>query len=261
MRKVIVNFSGGKDSTVAILEAMKKYPKEELLLCFQDTGAEFDGTREHVIKVAQMLDLPLEILEPQRDWFEQIRHDNFPFTPTLRKCTWRLKIDIFHTWISRNRKELGDEIIIVSGVRGEESLSRSKMTEWERYAHRPDWYWKPCLNMPKKEIFERIRSEGLPIHYCYEFSDRCNCWLCIFADFWAVQEYARLHPDDYEKACLLEDEIKKPLMQGYKIKVLFAFGVSLILSSTKNISGGFKKWLRHQSVLQNFTWLSGSWVL
>ena len=41
MRKVIVNFSGGKDSTVAILETLKVYPKEEIILCFQDTGAEY----------------------------------------------------------------------------------------------------------------------------------------------------------------------------------------------------------------------------
>ena len=41
MRKVIVNFSGGKDSTVAILETLKHYPKDEIILCYQDTGAEY----------------------------------------------------------------------------------------------------------------------------------------------------------------------------------------------------------------------------
>ena len=45
--KVIVNFSGGKDSTVAILEALKRYPKEEIILCYQDTGAEYVETLPH----------------------------------------------------------------------------------------------------------------------------------------------------------------------------------------------------------------------
>ena len=215
MRKVIVNFSGGKDSTVAILEALKVYPKEDITLCFQDTGAEFRGTREHVIKIANMLELPLEILEPKRDWFELIRHDNMPFTPALRKCTFRLKVDIFNSWLSRYRKINGlaiDDIITVSGIRGEESKSRSKLTEWEQGNHGSGWFWRPCLYMRVNEIKDRIKAEGLPLHYCYDFSSRCNCWLCIFAPTYSIQEYAKLNPDEYEKACLLEDEIGKPLL-------------------------------------------------
>ncbi len=38
-RPWIIGFSGGKDSTVAILEALKQYPKDEIILCWQDTGA------------------------------------------------------------------------------------------------------------------------------------------------------------------------------------------------------------------------------
>jgi len=38
MRKVIVNFSGGKDSTVAILEALKRYPKEDIPLLHGPRG-------------------------------------------------------------------------------------------------------------------------------------------------------------------------------------------------------------------------------
>ena len=75
MRKVIVNFSGGKDSTVAIMESLKFHPKEDVELVFMDTGAEYKGTREHVITVANTLELPLTILVPKRDWFEQVRHD------------------------------------------------------------------------------------------------------------------------------------------------------------------------------------------
>lgn len=215
MRKVIVNFSGGKDSTVAILETLKRYPKEAIELVFMDTGAEYKGTREHVITVANTLELPLTILEPKRDWFEQVRHDNMPFTPALRKCTWRLKVDIYHSWLSKYRRERGiavDDIITVTGIRGEESLSRSKLTEWQREGHRQGWYWRPCVYMREQEVKERIRAEGLPLHYCYEFSSRCNCWLCIFAGYNEIRTYAEMNPDEWEKACLLEDEIGKPLL-------------------------------------------------
>ena len=41
MRKVIVNFSGGVDSTAAALKALEQYPKEEIVLSYRDTGAEY----------------------------------------------------------------------------------------------------------------------------------------------------------------------------------------------------------------------------
>ena len=215
MRKVIVNFSGGKDSTVAVLEALKVYPKEDIELVFMDTGAEYRGTREHVIEVANTFELPLTILDPKRDWFEQVRHDNMPFTPALRKCTHRLKIDVYRSWFSHYRKERGltiSDVITVMGIRGEESLSRSRLTEWQEYDQ--GYYWRPCLNMKAQDMFDRIKAEGLPLHYCYEFSTRCNCWLCIFAGYNEIRAYAEINPDEWEKACLLEDEIKKPLLQG-----------------------------------------------
>ena len=219
MKKLVVNFSGGKDSTVAILEAMKQYPKGDIELVFMDTGAEYKGTRNHVVKVANMLELPLTILEPKRDWFEQIRHDGMPFTPALRKCTWRLKVDIYHKWLTQYRRANGlavKDIITVTGIRGEESLSRSKMTEWQEADHGQGFYWRPCLAMREQEVKERIRAAGLPLHYCYEFSGRCNCWLCIFAGYNEIRTYAEMNPDEWEKACLLEDEIRKPLLGKHK---------------------------------------------
>ena len=62
--------------------------------------------------------------------------------------------------------------------------------------------------MKEAEVYERIRVEGLPLHPCYEFSKRCSCWMCIFQRKEAVRIYAEMHPDLYEKACLVEDEIK-----------------------------------------------------
>lgn len=215
MPKAIVNFSGGKDSTVAILETLKRYPREDIELVYMDTGAEYKGTREHVIQVATLLELPLTILEPKRDWFEQTRHDKLPFTPALRKCTFRLKVDIYRSWLAKFRKSRGlavEEIITITGIRGEESTSRSKMTEWQKDDHQQGYYWRPCLYMSGDEVKERIRAEGLPLHYCYEFSSRCNCWLCIFAGYNEIRTYAEMHPEEWEEACLLEDEISLPLL-------------------------------------------------
>lgn len=213
-RKIIVNFSGGKDSTVALLEALKVYPKNDIQIVFEDTGAEYKYTKEHVLGIADMLDVPLTILSYHRNWYEQVEFDKMPFTPALRKCTHRLKLDVYHSWLSKFRKdnELSfDDIITVTGIRGEESKSRSKLSEVEFDPH-TGWHWRPCLYMRANEVKERVKAEGLPLHYCYEFSSRCNCWLCIFAGKYEIQAYIERNPDDWEKACLLEDKIGKPLL-------------------------------------------------
>ena len=230
MRKVIVNFSGGKDSTVAALEALKAYPKDEILLCYQDTGAEYAGTAEHVHKLASMLELPLLTLKNNEDWYQLTERKGYFANPFIRHCTGELKKNLFDKWVRENREKIGNEAIIVYGIRGEESQSRSKLPEWDLHQTTlkngkfTAKIWRPILSMRKQEVFERIRAEGLPLHYCYDFSTRCNCWMCFFAHPNEVRAYAEVHPEEYEKACLLEDKIKHKWKAGFAINDLMKQG-------------------------------------
>ena len=212
--RVIVNFSGGKDSTVAILEALKRFRKEDIILCYQDTGADYLETLPHVKMIASLFELPLVVLRRYEDFWElsqRLRH--FPHR-VMRNCTLYLKVRELNRWIRANREKLGNEIIVVSGIRGEESLYRSKLSEWRLHETTlkdgsfTAKVWLPCLYLKEKEVYDLIRAEGLPLHPCYEFSRRCSCWCCIFQSNCVVREYAEMHPDLYEKACLVEDEIK-----------------------------------------------------
>jgi len=221
-RKVIVNFSGGKDSTVAILETLKRYPKEEIVLLYENTGAEYLETPEHVQKIAHMLDLPLFEQKPKLDfWDNSKKFKQFP-RPDSRFCTWILKQDVVRHWVASNRDMFGDEIIVVTGLRAEESAARAKLGEWSIDNHlttknQTVKFWAPVLQMKKQEVFERIEAEGLPLHPAYEFASRLSCWCCIFGKYNEVRTYAEMHPDLYEQACLVEDEIK------HKWKLNFGF--------------------------------------
>ena len=219
--KVIVNFSGGKDSTVATLEALKRFRKEDIILCYQDTGAEFLETLPHVQKVAGLFELPLLTLRRYENFWDMTQRLNHFPTPQMRNCTLYLKVRELNKWIRANRENLDNEIIIVSGIRGEESTYRSKLPEWgihETTLKDGSFIartWLPCLHLKEKEIYGIIRAEGLPLHPCYEFSRRCNCWCCIFQPNHMVREYAELHPALYKNACLLEDEIKHKWKDGF----------------------------------------------
>ena len=212
-RTVLVNFSGGKDSTVAILEAMKHYPKDEIVLCFQNTGAEYLETPGHVRLIADTLSLPLVTIYPPRDFWAHIKYRRHFPTPDCRTCRDMLKREPANHWIRSHRAELGQELVVVMGTRAEESTRRAALPEREPHRttlqdgsfHAETWY--PCLRMSEREIYERIRAEGLPLHSCYEFSKRCSCWCCIYQHPNVVREYAERQPALYEQACQVEAEI------------------------------------------------------
>lgn len=208
--KIIVSFSGGKDSEAAVIETMKRFPKKDIQLVFIDTGAEYAGTLEFVENFAGLLELPLTVIRYKRDWYEQIEADKMPFTKPLRKCTHRLKLDVIRSWLSKN-KLVGPDVILVTGIRGDESNSRSLLPE-EDIDERGRKLWRPVLYRSADDVKDMVRAEGLPLHYCYDFSTRCNCWACIFAGYNEIRTYAEMHPEEWEKACLLEEKIKKPLL-------------------------------------------------
>jgi len=238
MRKVIVNFSGGKDSTVAILEALKKYPKDEILLCYQDTGAEYLETEGHVRKIANQLELPVFILKREEDFWGMARRRRFFPTPGVRWCTSYLKRDLLNKWITKNYRGTDTELILVTGIRSEESLSRSRLHEWEEpknvhIVRSVSQVWYPCLDMKEQEIKDRVKAEGLELHPCYDFARRCGCWCCIFAPKGEVREYAEQNPQLYEQACLLEDEIKN--------KWRHRFGFNDLMKQLKLFDGDWEK--------------------
>ena len=215
MRKVIVNISGGVDSTAAALKVLEQYPKEELLLCYQNTDADYLETPDHVRQIATLLGLPLlELKDELGFWGRAEQHRSFPL-PATRVCTRQLKKDLLRNWVRSHREQLGNELILIYGFRAEESQGRANMETLivnnDLTLKRQDFTafnYLPVHDMSKVQVKEYVQANGLPIHPCYEFSERCSCWCCIFQPDHVVREYAEMHPELYESACLLEDEIK-----------------------------------------------------
>lgn len=215
MRSVIVNFSGGVDSSAAALKALEIYPREEIILCYQDTDADYLETLPHVENIARTLDLPLVTLRDDEGFWGMARqYGGFPLHGT-RVCTRKLKADITEKWIRANRANLGDEVIQVFGFRAEEGQGRANMEPFtlnERLTLKRSefkaYYHLPVHDMSKLQVKEYVTANGLSLHPCYEFSERCSCWCCIFQPPHVVREYAEMQPELYKQACLIEDEIR-----------------------------------------------------
>lgn len=123
--KIIVSFSGGKDSQACLIQACKEFGADKVTAVFCDTGWEHELTYRHINDVTEQLGVPLEVLRnksvdgfiglcKQMRWFPDTMH---------RTCTVKLKIQPMIDYIL----EQDDDLVIIQGIRAAESASRSKL--------------------------------------------------------------------------------------------------------------------------------------
>lgn len=64
--KIIVSFSGGKDSQACLIQAANKYGVDKIEAVFCDTGWEHPDTYQHISNVCKQLDVRLIILRSKK---------------------------------------------------------------------------------------------------------------------------------------------------------------------------------------------------
>lgn len=178
--KVIVPWSGGKDSTAALLLAVETFGRRRVVAVFGDTGTEFPATQRYVEKVSRMLgvevhrayaglDRKLESGAPMPS------HDN-------RWCTG-LKVQAIESKIA----ELAEgRTLVVIGDRDAESPRRSD---------RPPVREGPASTVaaaPLKpwggvHVQLYILSRGVPLNPMYEEGFyRIGCYMCPALRNWEI---------------------------------------------------------------------------
>lgn len=123
--KILVQFSGGKDSQACLIKAVKDYGKDKITAVFCDTGWEHDETYKHIDNVVNALGVKLVTIKSKKykDFVDMaIRKGRFPST-TARFCTSELKVIPMIDYILSQ----DDSFIIVQGIRAKESTSRAKL--------------------------------------------------------------------------------------------------------------------------------------
>ena len=126
MIKIIVAYSGGKDSQSSLIWAVKAYGINNIEAVFCDTGWENPITYRHIHDTSLELGVKLVTLkngnyEGMIDMAEKLTR--FPSTKR-RFCTEELKIKPMIDYVLGHKQHL----IIIEGIRADESESRSKMS-------------------------------------------------------------------------------------------------------------------------------------
>ena len=227
--KIMVSFSGGKDSQACLIQACKEFGANNIEAVFCDTGWEHHLTYEHVKNVTDSLGVRLVTLKSKIGGFEDLckRMKWFPDT-THRMCTVQLKIQPQIDYVLSHDEDL----VIIQGIRAAESAARSKMpcsanyfkeyldTENKKSLYRKndvrEWckhhtatVERPMIGMSAQEIIDYILENGQQPNPLYKkgFS-RVGCFPCIYARLSEVK--AMRHELDYvARVVNLEEELNR----------------------------------------------------
>lgn len=145
--KIIVQFSGGKDSQACLIWAVKKYGKEKVTALFCDTGWEHPITYKHVTDICSVMGVELIVLKSDKySSFQDMCKKQKYFPSGLRRtCTSWMKVFPMVDWILKQ----DESMIIIQGIRAKESQKRSMMAEECSYFG--DYFGEKAKNLYQKQ--------------------------------------------------------------------------------------------------------------
>lgn len=188
-RPWVIGYSGGKDSTVVVelvykmlLDLPKKSRTKNVYIVSSDTMIENPIIRMYLTKMNKMLeemaikdDIPIKSSmvtpAPDNTFWANVIGKGFP-TPrmngTFRWCTDRLKIAPSGEYIQKIINAEAKEVIVVLGVRKEESVARKKRIEGREISNRllnrhevikEAYVYNPIVELTTEDVWDLLMEE------------------------------------------------------------------------------------------------------
>jgi 3'-phosphoadenosine 5'-phosphosulfate sulfotransferase (PAPS reductase)/FAD synthetase len=147
-KRIVLGYSGGKDSTALLLWMKKNGYEFETI--FADTGWEHPETYKYVQYINEtLLDNRLITVKPKLDFVELIRKKRIFPSRKIRFCTQFLKIIPMKNFLNLPNTD----IIWVTGERSEESPSRAKKPVYEYDNVMGCYMWRPIKDITWQDVF------------------------------------------------------------------------------------------------------------
>lgn len=234
--KVIVSFSGGKDSLAALLWTREHITKN-FTTVFCDTGWEHPLTYEYINRIADKLHLDLVTLKSKKyDGMKDLvrQYGVFP-SMFMRFCTLELKSKPI---IDYMLDEVNDHMLVIQGIRAAESSKRANMEAQCRhfkYYFEPYGYSKkgkpkfhtyrkrdvltfcekysddllrPVFDWSAQQVIDYILAAGLEPNPLYKMGyKRVGCWPCVMGVQRNILNISRQSPERIDEIERLENEV------------------------------------------------------
>lgn len=199
--KIIVSYSGGKDSQACLIWAIRKYGHSNVTALFCDTGWEHKITMQHIDSTISRLGIELIKVKGEYDFISLAKKKGrFPST-MARFCTVELKVKPMIDWILSQ----DDSLLIIQGIRSKESAKRSEMAvecnyfkhyfeelnNGRKYSYRGkevrEWckthdasVLRPIFNWSAQGVIDYILDAGMEPNPLYKQGmARVGCFPCI----------------------------------------------------------------------------------
>lgn len=234
---VIINSSGGKDSSVAIFEicrlaGLEGYPKTNIHISHQDLGEmEWKGTKALVQQQADHFGLQVHFSKRRdKNGYEETlleyveRRGMWP-SSQQRYCTSDFKRGPgarVITKLAPGRQE--NKVLYVFGFRKEESPARKKKKPLElnkkhsTKSGREVWDYLPVHDWTTEKVWQTIRKNGIPYHDAYDLGmPRLSCCFCIFSPFDALVLAGYANPELLDRYIEVEEKIGHTFKDGFSI--------------------------------------------
>lgn len=235
--KVIVTFSGGKDSLASLLWTREHITKN-FTTVFCDTGWEHPLTYEYINRIADKLHLDLVTLKSKKyDGMVDLARQKKRWPSTrARFCTEELKTKPCIDYVL---DKVQDNMLMIQGIRAAESASRAKMSAqctYFKYYFEPYGYDKagkpkkhtyrgkevrafraqfaddllrPVFDWSAQQVIDYILDAGLEPNPLYRMAyKRVGCWPCVMANQRDILNIARQSPERIAYIAKIEQELQ-----------------------------------------------------
>jgi len=246
--QIIVQYSGGKDSQASLLWAVEKYGAKNIIAQFSNTKWESPITYKHLRDTCKNLGVKLIELTSKKYPNGMVelaeKKKRFPASKS-RFCTSELKVIPFIDWLL---DEVKDNVLIIQGIRKQESVARSVMSEDCRFFKyylvpfkydkngKPKYHtyrkkeilqfikkyddsiFRPFFNSTGQEVIDFIYSQSQKPNPLYKMGlSRVGCFPCIMAKQNEVKQILKRFPDRIKEIDKIEKTLNTTFFTSNKI--------------------------------------------
>ncbi len=217
VKRQIVSFSGGKDSTAMLLMMIeKKMQIDEIVFC--DTGKEFPAMIDHIEKVKKYINRDITVLKSGKSfdyylgehvktkgkWIDIVGY-GWP-GPLKRWCTRALKIDVINKYFK------GKQVIHYIGI-AEDEPDRLLDKEFTRY---PLNEW----GITEKQALQYCYQKGFDWGGLYEIFDRVSCWCCPLQPLRGLENLYNYFPELWAELIQMDKKSWRSFKEDYTVAQL-----------------------------------------
>lgn len=212
-KKAFVLFSGGKDSSAALVytkELISKMSQPPTLVAIHiDTTIGLPETQDFIKDFCKRIEVELEILKPRTDYFTLVKQWGVP-RPRARWCCFHLKIQPIRDYLQGY-----SDYVVLDGIRRQESRKRSGYPAIYQHPHF-GLVIHPIIDWSDEEVNNYLEDRGLPLNPVYELGfSSWECWCGIYKRKSEFEKLKETYPKFFAKLVELESQLKSGFAYAY----------------------------------------------